>query len=193
MGEDVDLKDLETVESEIMTKLATTEAEKAMENISASLETQPAPSKTDLDFNIDELLIGMSRSRTERTERSERTEFTDNESENESEDDEEEFAKEMGDFIDDGSDESEAERPQFNSESEEEEAEFSDSDKPKVKRGITFNFGESEDGDSDAQQEQEDAMPITSLSTIINDDEDAQDSAPVKKRNIAVIMDSDSD
>ena len=36
MGEDADLKDLEVVESEIMTRLATNEAEKAMESISST-------------------------------------------------------------------------------------------------------------------------------------------------------------
>ena len=191
MGEDVDLRDLETVESEIMTKLATTEAEKAMECISAGLKANNRATSTESDFNIDELL---TRNRSERIERGERTEFTDNESGSESLEDEEEYAKEMNGFINDRSDESERE-PSLESESEneeEEEAEFSDSEKKPIERinvgrGITFNFDDEEE--EEGQKEEEVTTAV--ISSIVNDDDDIE--APVKKRNIAVIMDSDSD
>lgn len=194
MGEDVDVRDLETVESEIMTRLATTEAERAMESISAGLETgsNAQASSTGMDFNIDELL---TRNRSQRIERSERTEYTDNESEEESEEDEEEYAREMKEFINDRSDD-ESEKDAND------EAEFSDSEiKPanqqfKKGKGITFNFSDDDDEeegrDSDKQEDlnQDTNGPAASVSTIINDEEIE---APAKKRNFAVIMDSDSD
>ena len=175
MGENVDLRDLETVESEIMTRLATNEAEKAMESISAGLGTRNQDAdEGDMDFNVEEFLAAPQlRTRTERPE------FTDNESESESEDDEEEYAREMNEFINDRSDEIEQDRANT-SESEEHElselSELSESDSEAVnraKRGITLAF--------DSQSETEDIVPIVG------------DDAPVKKRNIAVIMDSDSD
>jgi hypothetical protein len=184
MGEDVDVRDLETVESEIMTRLATNEAEKAMESISAGLEAETAikaSSKELIDFNIDELL---SSRRNERFERSERTEFVDNESEEEDEE-EEDYSKEMNDFINDHSDESER---------EDEDDEFRDFEmKPnkKVKRRITFNF--SDDEEEFRESEYDDKDKEEEHYTALTDVNDNEIEAPVKKRNISVIMESDSD
>lgn len=182
MGDNVDLKDLEVVEGEIMTRIATNEAEKAMESISAGLESRNQDANE--DFNVEEFLAA-PQPRT----RIERPEFTDNESESESEDDEIEYARELREFIDDRSDESEPERSN-NSESENssetelsELSEQSESDSEafnRVKKGITLNFS------IDSEDEKDD---IVSKSSVVNEEE----SAPVKKRNIAVIMDSDSD
>jgi hypothetical protein len=180
MGENVDLRDLEAVEGEIMTRIATNEAEKAMENISAGLESRNQDAdEADLDFNVEEFLAApQQRTRTERPE------FTDNEEESESEDDEVEYAREMKEFINDKSDESEGtdssesedhNLSELTEQSDQIESESDSEAISRVKKGITLNFSESED-------------ELVSKPSV-----EAEESAPVKKRNIAVIMDSDSD
>ena len=106
----------------------------------------------------------------------------------------------MTEFINDKSDESEHGRPnhsgseessilgQVSDEFDEDEVTESESDAlGRVKRGITLMFDSQSENEN---KEESPPSPSISSANIVNDPEV---SAPVKKRNIAVIMDSDSE
>lgn len=189
MGEDVNLQDLADVQGEIMTKIESEEAQKALESIGSGFDAQSQAAKTsnaavaDIDFNVDEILerYGNGRERMRDRERSESIDTDDDEEG--SEEDEEEFSKEMDGFINDNSD-NDNDNSDNNSnsdnesESNESEAQFSSSEEmepeqPSLnkRKGITLNFSDESDTESQTIDQ-----PVES-----------------KKRSIGIIMDSDDE
>lgn len=96
MGENVDLKDFEGVETEIMARLAADQAEKALNGVDRSSESKRISTNESDDFNLDEELMQR------------RQEYTDNESEIDSENEDDlGNDEELNDFINDDGEEEE--------------------------------------------------------------------------------------
>ena len=188
LGDDVSLKDLDNVQGEIMTKIETEEAEKALESIKTGfdLQSQAAPTSNyvsnpnSVDFNLDEILE--HHQVVTKSKRKERSEIIDSE-EIEDDDEDEEYSKEMEGFINDNSDNErkyENEPTSYSNSEAESEAEFSDPEVDKTtsnRRGITLNF--SDDSETEQQQQQE-------------PQQEPREREP-KKRSIGRIMDSDDE
>ena len=175
LGDGVSLSDLNEVQGEVLTKIETEEAEKALESIKSDfdLKSQIVPINP-VDFNLDEILERHPSVRNNR--RRERSEII--VSEEEEDDDEDEFSKEMNGFIDDSSDHDHVlDRRDKNSESESEsesEAEFSSDPETHHRRGITFNFT-----DDDSETDQQKRVH--------------EHGVAIAKRSNGIIMDSDDD
>lgn len=176
MGEDVDLGDLEQVQSEIMAKIAANDAEQAMGNISAGPESQPTvPSiKTDLDFDLDENLA-LNRANSYKRPWTEGADTLGTSAEELSED-EGDYEKEMRGFINDH-DSSEKELSDdeslISNINKDRSSDTEVADSKKAKKRITFNF------ESD-EAEAEDSNVVV-------------EEAVVKRKSVAVIMDSDDE
>lgn len=192
MGEDVNLQDLANVQGEIMTKIESEEAQKALESIGSGFDAQSQAAKTsnatatDIDFNVDEILERYGNRRERRRDR-ERSESINSDDEDGSEEDEEEFSKEMDGFINDNSDNDNHNSDNNSnsdneSESNESEAQFSSSEEIETvepeqqslnnkRKGITLNF--SDESDTETQ----------TIDQVIES----------KKRSIGIIMDSEDE
>ena len=164
MGDGANLKDLEIVESEIMTKLATSEAEKALESINAGLDkhtTSISHPKDHLDFDLSEMLANHTRGRKGRSEKSEIIGTSDSEEvEDDHQDDDEEYSREMNGFINDNSAEDEEEEEVVEQEVEVEEKKIKEEETLFERqtggksRGISFNFESSEDENEEEAKNQ---------------------------------------
>ena len=146
MGEEANVNDLEVVESEVKTRLATSEAERAIEKLAGiengSETTSQKTSKkssNSLDFDLDDALA--------QKHRIERADYSGSEIESEDAEDSE-LAEELEGFINDRSESDSGEIKVESSESDAENEISSEDEReaaPKLKGQLAFDFNDESD------------------------------------------------